>query len=441
MAEKQNVEYKENWRDDYLKWISGFANAQGGKIYIGINDKGAVTGVTDSKKLLEDIPNKTITHLGLVVDVNLKKKNGKNYIEISVPASDVPISYHGIYHYRSGSTKQELKGAALQTFILKKMGKSWDDIPLEKTAIHNLDDANINFFLKLASTKGRISQDASTGDKKELLENLELLTADGQLKSAAVLLFAKNPRKHFSNSYFKIGRFGSSDHDLLFQDVIEGSILTMADKVLEVLRSKYLKASIRYDGLQRVEQLEYPEPALREAILNSIVHKDYTGAFIQLSVYDDKLILWNPGSLPEELSIEELKSKHPSRPRNKNIAEIFFKAGYIEAWGRGITKIIDTCKAAGLPEPIIENLAGGIQITLQKDIYTEDYLNRLSLNERQVQAVLFAKREKKINNKKYQQLFDVSRITATRDLSDLVGRGILKITGKGAGALYSLAST
>lgn len=440
MAEKQNIEYKENWRDEYLKWICGFANAQGGKIYIGINDKGVVTGVSDSKKLLEDIPNKTIAHLGLVVDVNLKKKNGVNYIEISVPTSDVPISYHGIYHYRSGSTKQELKGAALQTFLLKKMGKSWDDIPVEKVSIKDLDDNIIKHFLKLASTKGRISPDASTEDKKELLDNLELLTSDGQLKSAAVLLFTINPKKYFTTSYFKIGRFGSSDHDLRFQDVIEGNILTMADKVLEVLRSKYLTASIGYEGLQRIEQLEYPEPALREAILNSIVHKDYTGTFIQLSVYDDKLILWNPGLLPDELSIEQLKSKHPSKPRNKNIAEVFFKAGYIEAWGRGVTKMIDACKAAGLPEPIIEELAGGMQVTFQKDRYTEGYLKGLNLNERQIQAVLFTKREKKISNKKYQELFKVSRITATRDLMDMVEKNILKATGKGAGAFYTISS-
>lgn len=440
MAEKQNVEYKENWRDEYLKWICGFANAQGGNIYIGINDKGIVTGIADSKKLLEDIPNKAIAHLGLVVDVNLKKKNGKNYIEIIIPTSGIPISYHGIYHYRSGSTKQELRGAALQTFLLKKMGKSWDDIPVEKAATNDLDDAVISYFLKLAFSKGRISPDANTDDKREFLENLELLTSDRQLKSAALLLFAKNPKKYFTTSYFKIGRFGTSDHDLRFQDLIEGSILTMADKVLEVLRSKYLTATISYQGLQRVEQLEYPEPALREAILNSIVHKDYTGTFIQLSVYDDKLILWNPGSLPDELSIEQLRSKHPSKPRNKNIAEVFFKAGYIEAWGRGVTKMIDTCKAAGLPEPLIEELTGGIQVTFQKDIYSEDYLKGLNLNERQVQAVLYAKREKRITNKKYQELFDVSRITATRDLSDLVVRKILRATGKGAGAFYSISS-
>lgn len=122
MPEQQNIEYKQSWRDEYLKWICGFANAQGGKIFIGIDDKGEITGVEDYSKLMGDIPNKAVNHLGLVVDVNLHDKSDKHYIEIDVPISSVPISYHGAYHYRSGSTKQELKGAPLHNFLLSKVG-------------------------------------------------------------------------------------------------------------------------------------------------------------------------------------------------------------------------------------------------------------------------------------------------------------------------------
>lgn len=104
--ESQNIEYKESWRDDYLKWICGFANAQGGSIYIGVNDDRAVVGVDNSKKLMEVIPNKIVNQLGIVCDVNLIRESEKEYIEIIVPPSPMPISYHGKYHYRSGSTKQ-----------------------------------------------------------------------------------------------------------------------------------------------------------------------------------------------------------------------------------------------------------------------------------------------------------------------------------------------
>ena len=92
MAESQNVEYQESWRDEYLKWLCGFANAQGGTIYIGVDDAGNVVGVKDVKKLMEDIPNKIQSGLGIVADVNKHTKDGKDYLEIKVDPSSFPIS-------------------------------------------------------------------------------------------------------------------------------------------------------------------------------------------------------------------------------------------------------------------------------------------------------------------------------------------------------------
>jgi len=224
MPEKQNIEYKQSWRDEYLKWVCGFANAQGGQIFIGIDDKESVTGVDDYKKLMEDIPNKAVNHLGLVVDVNLHQKGGKHYIEIDVPVSNIPISYHGIYHYRSGSTKQELKGTALHDFLLKKIGRTWDDTPMNHANIEDIDETAVASFLKAAIKSGRIYPAADKDDLNTLLQNLELITPDGKLKAAAILLFGKKPMRYFIHSYFKIGRFGVSDADLRFQDTIEGNI-------------------------------------------------------------------------------------------------------------------------------------------------------------------------------------------------------------------------
>ena len=118
MKENRNIEWKASWRDEYIKWICGFANAQGGTLFIGKNNKGVVTGVANAKKLLEDIPNKVRDILGIIIDVNLITENGKEYLEIIVEPYPYPVSYKGQYHYRSGSTKQELKGAALDKFLL-----------------------------------------------------------------------------------------------------------------------------------------------------------------------------------------------------------------------------------------------------------------------------------------------------------------------------------
>ena len=123
MPENQNIEYKSSWRDEYLKWICGFANAQGGKLYIGVDDNGVVRGVQNAKKLMEDIPNKIREALGLLVDVNLLSVDSKEYIEISVPVSSDPINYKGEYHYRSGSTKQLLQGPVLTQFFDKRPEK------------------------------------------------------------------------------------------------------------------------------------------------------------------------------------------------------------------------------------------------------------------------------------------------------------------------------
>lgn len=433
-AETQNVEYKISWRDEYLKWICGFANAQGGKIFIGVNDFGEIAGVNHYKRLMDEIPNKAVNHLGIVVNVNLHVQEEKHYIEIIVPVSNVPIAYHGVYHYRSGSTKQELKGIALQNLLLKKMGRKWEDMPVENASIKDLNENTIQSFIIKAVEKERIPSNALTMGTELLLRNLGLITEQGQLTNAAIILFGKSLVRASVTASFKIGRFGKSNHDLLFQDIIETNIFDMADKVMETLKAKYLIRPISYKGLERMEPLEYPEAALREAILNAIIHKDYSSTYTFLRVYDDRLHLWNPGTLPEELTIEELRKDHSSYPRNRNIANVFFKAGYIESWGRGTNKIIDACKEAGLPEPVIEEEQGGISITFLKDIYTEEILKDYGLENRHIRALLFIKENKRITNKQYQELFNVSKRTATYDLQFLIQQDLISkvgLTGKG----------
>lgn len=438
MSEQQNIEYKQSWRDEYLKWICGFANAQGGKIYIGIADDGKVTGLTDYKKLMDDIPNKVVNHLGLVIDVNLLEKDSKKYIELSVPASPMPISYHGEHHFRSGSTKQVLKGVALNEFLLKKIGKTWDDIGVNSAKIDDLNTDAIQRFVKTAIKSSRIYEAAGQDDVEVLLDNLQLYTPERELKAAAVLLFGNNPKKFFVTSYFKIGRFGKTDSDLKFQDIIEGNIFDMVETVMALLKQRYILPVISYEGIQRIERPEFPEEAIREAILNSIVHKDYTDSTIQMSVYDDKIILWNPGKLSDDLSIEKLKGKHPSRPRNKNIAEIFFKAGYIESWGRGIEKMISAMRDYSMPDPVFEETSGGFQVTFVKEIYTDAYLEELELNLRQTTAVRYVQESGIMTSAKYQELNDVKKTLASQEIQQMIDKKVLIKIGNGPQTRYIL---
>lgn len=222
MAENQNIEWKQSWRDEYLKWICGFANAQGGKIYIGTNDDGTVIGVKDSKKLLEDIPNKIQNKLGIVADVNLLTKNGLEYIEIIVNPWAFPVNYDGAYHYRSGSTKQQLRGNALTNFLMAKTGMKWDAAAVSNISVADLDKESFDIFRREALRSGRMSKEDLDIPNEELLEKLDLMT-DGRLKRAGVLCFYRMPEKIIGGCYVKIGKFEGSE--LLYQDEVHGSLL------------------------------------------------------------------------------------------------------------------------------------------------------------------------------------------------------------------------
>ena len=265
------MEWKARWKDEYLEWICGFANAQGGCIYIGIDDNGNVSGLANAHKLLEDLPNKIRDALGIITDVNLHQKDGKEYIEISVPAYPIAISCKGIYYYRSGSTNQKLTGPELETFLLRRHGATWDNMPFPGFTMDDIDDEIVDRFKKLAAQKNRINADIFNEPKDILMEKLHL-TNSGYLTNAAMLLFSKDPEKWLLGAYTKIGFF-ENDADLLYQDEIHGSLLEQVDKIIEVAHLKYMKAKITYKDMRRVEQYFVPYDALREALLNALCHK------------------------------------------------------------------------------------------------------------------------------------------------------------------------
>ncbi len=220
---------------------------------------------------------------------------------------------------------------------------------------------------------------------------------------------------------------------------INGNLFEQVEKTIEILFTKYIKAIISYDGIYRVEIYEYPKDAVREAILNALAHKDYSvGVPTQISVYDDKLMIWNYGQLPMDWTIKNLMQKHSSIPYNPDISNAFFRAGYIEAWGRGTIKIIEQCKEHGLPSPEFKNTGKDFWVIFRKDIYNKEYLKKLKLNERQINAVLFVKENGKISNKEYQEICKVSKGTATKELRVLVEQfNILERKGTvGAGTFY-----
>ena len=421
-----------------MKWICGFANAQGGVIFIGKDDDGNVIGIADYKKLINEIPNKVKDLMGILVDINLHDDKGLYYLEIITQPYAVPISLRGRYYYRSGSTKQELIGSALTDYLLRKSGKTWDEITEPKATPDDIDDNSLKSYIAAALHAGRIA-DVEGLSKSDLLGKLRLTDDKGHIKRAAIVLFGKNPAKFYNNCVIKIGRFGKNSSDLRFQELVEGNIIQMLKEVPEQLNHKFFIRKISFEGMQRIERGEYPVAALREMLLNALVHRNYLGSsVVQIRMFDNYINIWNEGELPPGISLDALKRQHPSRPGNLLIADVCFKGGYIDAWGSGTLKIISSCREAGLPDPEIIEQDGGILVTLFKNKYNMEQLQKMGLNERQIKAVLFVVENGSITNRQYQQVCNTSERTALRDLKELTRKEVFIKSGLNKGTFYKL---
>ena len=273
MTETQNVEFKLRWRDEFLAELCGFANAQGGTLYVGVDDEGKVTGIDNASQLLEKLPNMINQTMGLLSSVNLLNESGKQYLSVQVNASEMPVSFRGKYYYRSGTTLQEMNGNSLRDFLIRKAGRQWDSFVCEGATLQDIDEQAVDYFLRRAIAAGRMPRQALGDNVANVLGNLDLITEDYKLRNAAILLFGKRPQHFFISARFRIGRFIADDTDLVRQDVIEGNILQMADEVMWKMRTDYLTAPIHYEGMQRIETLEIPEAALREIVYNWLLCK------------------------------------------------------------------------------------------------------------------------------------------------------------------------
>lgn len=432
MVESQNIEWKESWRDEYLKWICGFANAGGGRIYIGVDDAGKVVGVQNGKRLLEEIPNKIQTNLGFLADVNLLSKNNLEYIEIIVSPSSYPVSYKGEYHFRSGSTKQVLRGTALTEFISSKTGIRWEDSVIEGVTVEDLDKESFDIFRREAVRSKRMTKDDLNMSNAELLDSLDLLK-DGKLTRAAVLLFHRTPQKWMFGTYTRIGKFGKGS-DLQYQDEVIGSLFMQAERVMELIYLKYLKAPITYDNLTRVETYPFPKEAVREALYNALVHSRWSaGIPIQVRIEDDAMYISNECVFPSDWTMESLLQRHQSRPYNPKIARAFFRAGYIESWGRGIQKIFEVCNEYGALQPEYVVHSEDIMIKLAAiSISDKQFLKLDSKAENtalKMKIVEYLQKQPAATQKELQEALNETRTHIQKIVKELVGEG--KIERKG----------
>ena len=369
MGETHIIEYKSIWKDDWLEWICGFANAKGGIMEIGKDNDGITVGLPGIQNLMEVIPNKIVNKLGIVTDVDQINEGGHDFIRITVRPEPKTVSLDGKVYYRSGASNQLLRGTALESFIMRKAKATWDGQIVPGATLDAIDPEAIQYFLRKGIAKGRLPKESSNDSIEKVLKNLEVMTEEGDLTIAALLLFGKSPQHYCLNARIKIGRFGQTQAALIAQDLIGGDLIRMADRVMETLDAKYLIRPIHYEGMQRIEPLELPEDGLREILYNAICHKDYQGPDSLMRVFDDRITFWNQGTLPSGITPESIFQPHDSHPRNRLIANAFYMAGFVEAWGRGYELISEAFKAEGLEVPTLVEAEGGVRVTIKRELF------------------------------------------------------------------------
>ncbi|MBQ8959304.1 MAG: putative DNA binding domain-containing protein [Bacteroidales bacterium] len=432
--ESQTTEYKQQWSDKYLAYISGFANAQGGTLYIGINDAGEVVGIDNAEYLLEALPNKAIQATGIIPDIEILTKDGKAYIAIHIKPSDQPVSCNGKYYMRSGS--------ALTDFLMRQTRVTWDMHIEPNATLDDIDPEAVKYFVNFAIDAKRLNESAKHENLEHILRILKLINKQGQLTFAALKLFGKDIEEYCLSASFRIGRFGATQADLIFDDTIVCPLIRMPERVIQTLRSRYLVAPIKYEGLHRIEPLEIPEDALREIICNAIVHKDYRGTFIQMRVWDDHIDLWNSGEFPPEITADNLMTTHESHPRNSLIAKVFYLVGFIESWGRGYEKISNAFKKEQLQIPLFEQVRGGVLATIQREVFVAlnkqnggnvgDSVGGLSvmeLTERQRKIIDLIRMDPTITVTQMSVIMSVIKRTIERELAILKKEGVIAREG------------
>lgn len=433
--ETETIEFKEQLNDSFFKTVCAFANTKGGKVILGVDNKGNVVGVETSTKFLENLTNGIVNKLSIYPEIETLEIEGRRVLIIHVTRAGYPVSYDGRYYERVGSTTREMSIQKLRAFMLSSI--PWDSLTGE-FSFNDIDEETVKLFVRMAVTKKRLSDVSIDEPVKTVLKKLALIS-NGKLTNGAILLFAKNPQKYFINLCVRIGRF-KTETTIIDDKWIKGNLFNQLEETINIIKQLI---SVRYiiKGIQREDIWDYPLEAIREAIVNALVHRDYTNIanFILIKVYDDHIWFYNPGQLPEGITIEQLKTSHPSVIRNPLIAKIFYLCGFIEQYGTGTVKMVEWMKSAGLPEPEYREEMGGFSVYFYKDIYTEENLRKMGLNEKQIQAVMYVKEKGKITNKEYQKLVNVTKRTASRNLMFLAEKGIFQQIGNtGKGTYYIL---
>ena len=319
--------------------------------------------------------------------------------------------------------------------------RPFDERPCDGATLNDLDVQAVRDFLRIARLERQFPL-AAKAPISDILTHLHLLHQE-KPTNAAVLLFGSDPQRFLPCAEVRCMHFHGTEvqRPAPFYRIFKGNAFGQVDMAVDFVVSKLNRSvGTRAESIQAPVRYEIPHDVIREAIVNAVAHRDYTSAgAVQVSVFTDRVEVWNPGTLPPSLTTESLRHPHGSIPRNHRICEVLFLARYIEKYGTGTLMMIRESLAHDLPEPRFAQRGGEFTVALWRDWLTAEVLAGYHLTERQLRAVAHVKKTGKIANSEYQRLMGVAKRTAHRDLSDLVEKGLFMMIGtRGKGAFYRL---
>lgn len=444
-GESVRMEFASNAiREAVVRTAVAFLNAQGGTLIIGVrdNEQHEVIGIENAKRIASEIADwlaKEITPRAAITTAVVRLADAE-VVVVDVPeGSESPYLHKHVIFIRKGTRTVPATTEDIVGLVARRQGESdrWERRAAAGVTLRDLSEEEVMLTAERAATQ-RLTNLGS--GMVEVLEQLNVV-GNGAVRNSGVILFGKKPGQFFPQTQVRIVRFESdADIDHLEDNrVLEGNIFQLIEKVNDVLATHIpIRARIQQSSFQREESPAYPMTALREAIINAFAHRDYasyTGSIV-IKLFPNRLEVWNPGSLPEGLSISDLADGAVSRPHNPDIAYVLFLRGLVERLGTGTRRIIDACREGGLPLPRWEQVGGGIRLS----IFLRDAKRAGSkaLNERMDRFVQSTKPDEHITAATYHSAFapDISERAARTDLAKLVDLGYLKKIRRGRGTHY-----
>lgn len=354
-----------------MQTVCAFLNSdRGGVIIFGVKDNGQLIGQEVTDKTRKEIAvelSKIEPHAKIDVAYVKISSNRQAIVMLVNPGEQAPYTYDGRPYVRNQSTTTRMAKEDYMYLHNKNNPTSWEGLTNSNCTLRDLDNKRIKEVIREAIFEHRLPETARTATIPDILKKIGLIK-DGKLTNAAVILFCKNEQKQFMQSYIKLARFRGIDKtSFIDAKMLKANAFDLYDRALDFLHS-YLpvEAWIEEGNPIRVERPAIPYKVLREAVVNALVHRDYShaGGAIDIAIYDDRVNISNIGALPKGVSLNQLSKEHLSVTRNPLIAHVFYLCGKIEKWGRGTFDMIKDCKDAGNPLPKYEERGGSFSVTL-----------------------------------------------------------------------------